>query len=150
MTQKLIILAIRYPEEKEKEVEELLDHQEMKLITAIINTNIGEVWKPYQGPLDKKIDGLIDDLTIFNVPEEKRELNKVVKAIQMERCFYIQKFLKEIKKDSIRSFAESVINHVNFCKNCQEFVSANFNVVGGRDLEFYINRKLAGEKFEKL
>lgn len=150
MTQKLIILAIRYPEEKEKEVEKLLNKMLPLETAAKINMEIGEIWKPYQGEYDKRVDGLIEDLILFNATKEERQNNKLIKKILMKRCKTVQNMLKKLGKDSEEDLAYSTINHVAHCTCCQNYVSEHFNIGGNKEIELYIQRKLNGERFEKL
>lgn len=145
--QKIIILAVRYPEEKEEEVEKLLLPGES---VATINSEIGEVWKPYQGPYSKTIDNIIDDLTIFNATPEEREKNKLIQKILLKRCMEVQKLLKNVDENTDKDLAFTAVRHVEHCSRCQGFVCGNFNVGGTKELEFFIQRKLNGEKFKKL
>jgi hypothetical protein len=60
------ILVIEYPEEKERELDEVLSSVSMKTINTAINTGIGEITSPYHNADDDFIDDIIDLLLFHN------------------------------------------------------------------------------------
>jgi len=148
MKDKIMILAIHYNEKDLNKLQPILD--EMKKITAKINTNIGEIWQPYNGDM-KRVYGLIDDLILLNLTPEQRETpSKLIQKILLKRCEGVQTFLRSVNPTTDEDLAYSIITHISVCPNCQDFVGTNFNIGGNRDVQLYIQRKLKGEKFEKL
>jgi len=148
MKEKVMILAIHYNEKDMEKLKPVLE--KMKQVTLEINTNIGEIWQPYNGDINK-VYGLLDDLILLNLtPKQRKNPSKLVQKILLKRCAGVQTFLRSINPTTNEDLAYSIISHFKFCRNCQEFVGTNFNIGGNSDLELYIQRKLKGEKFEKL
>ena len=146
--EKVMILAIHYNEEDIEKLNPILN--KMKQTTSEININIGEIWQPYNGPLPR-VYGLLDDLILLNLNKEQREKpNKLIQKILLKRCSEVQSFLININDKTDEDFVYSVMTHIGFCRNCQDFVGTNFNIGGTAELELYIQRKLKGEEFKKL
>lgn len=142
-----MILAIHYNEEELEKLNSVLD--EMKLVTAKINTNIGEIWQPYNGPLNK-VYGLLDDFIILNLTKEQRKKpNKLIQKILLKRCSEVQSFLTNINNKTDEDLAYSITTHIKHCPNCQSFVGTNFNIGGDKEVELYIQKKLKGEEEEE-
>ena len=142
--EKALILAFFYNKEDEKKLNPILD--KMKEITSKVPEEVADIWKPYQGDLNK-VYGILDDLVILNLtPEERQNPSELVQKILLKRCMEVQSFLIKMDSSTDIDVAYSLNSHITSCPICQDFVYKNFNIQGTRDLEQFIQKRTKGYK----